>query len=229
MQRIFRARLVERTPRYRDRIRRLQAGANHGLDSPEGILDHFVEAGINALKNLREEVSQEKLDQALWLLRKARTIHIVGQRRAFSVAAYLAYGFAQLGRSCHLIDNIGGMFEQQAQEVTKGDALVAISFHPYAAETVKVADRVAQARVPIIAITDDPLSPLSPLAAVAFEVEDGQVKGFRSLTAIMALAVTLVVGLGQSLDAQGGHAAGRPRTMAKVGTDPGTDQGRSGE
>lgn len=221
MQRIFRARLVERTPHYRERIRQLQAEANHSLDDPSSVLDHFVEAGINALQNLHEELSNGKLAEALRVLRKARTIHVVGQRRAFAVAVYLAYAFAQLGRSCHLIDNVGGMFVQQAQEVGKGDALVAISFHPYATETVDVAQRAAQAGVPVIAITDSPLSPLSPLSAAAFEVEDGEVKGFRSLSAIMALAVTLVVALGQSLESSARRAPGqRNAPPARSATQP---------
>jgi DNA-binding MurR/RpiR family transcriptional regulator len=212
MQGVFRARLVlvERAPHYRKRIRQLQAEANQGLDDPGHVLDHFVESGITALQKLREEVSPEKLDQALRLLRKSRTIDVVGQRRAFSVAAYLVYAFAQLGRSCHLIDNVGWMFEQQTQEVSKGDTVVAVSFHPHATETVEVADRAAQAGVPVIAITDDPLS---PLAAVSFEVQDEEVKGFRSLTAIMTLAVTLVVALGQSLESRD-RGAGRSRAPA---------------
>ncbi len=43
------------------------------------------------------------------------------------------------------------------------------------------------------------MSPLIPLARVSFEIEDAQIKTFRSLSAIMCLAVTLVVSLGQRL------------------------------
>ena len=53
---------------------------------------------------------------------------------------------------------------------------------------------------PIVALTDGPLSPLVPLATIAFEIEDARVRGFRALTATMCLAVSLVVSLGQALE-----------------------------
>src|SRR4051812_6074555 len=46
MQRVFRSRLVDRAPRYRDRIRDMQAAAGGDLVSPDAMLGHFVEAGI---------------------------------------------------------------------------------------------------------------------------------------------------------------------------------------
>lgn len=200
MQRVFRSRLVEGTPRYRDRIRSLQASADDSLHSPGGVLDHFVEAGIGALQHLREEIPPAKLESAARILKSARAIHVVGQRRSFPTAAYLAYGFSELGLVCHLMDNVGGLFEHQTQHILKGDAVIAISFPPYAAETLTVIERAARLSVPVIAITDSPLSPLSAHAAAVFEVEEAAVRGFRSLSATLCLAVSLVVATGQMLE-----------------------------
>jgi DNA-binding MurR/RpiR family transcriptional regulator len=202
MQRVFRSRLLDQGPRYRDRIRRLRGETDTSLDSAEGILGHFIEAGTDALNHLRDEIAPRRLEQAVDILMSARTIHVIGHRRAFSTASYFAYAFSQLGCSCHLIDNIGGMSEMQAQQMGAGDVLIAISFHSYAAETLKIAQRAARDGIPIVAITDAPLSPLDQLATIAFAVEDAQVRGFRSLTATMCLAVTLVVALGQRMENQ---------------------------
>ena len=63
------------------------------------------------------------------------------------------------------------------------------------------------------------LSPLIPLARVAFEVEDAELQGFRSLSATMCLALALVVQLGQRLNERGrldlrGRQKGRTRVTA---------------
>ena len=66
-----------------------------------------------------------------------------------------------------------------------------------------VAELATERGVPVVAITDGPLSPLSPLAQVALEVEDAQIEAFRSLSASMCLSLSLVVALGQRLTGNG--------------------------
>ncbi|NNG04585.1 MAG: MurR/RpiR family transcriptional regulator [Inquilinus sp.] len=197
MQRVFRSRLVDRVPSYGERIKSLRTAKVGGAAEA---LDSFVEAGIRALEHLRDETRPDSLERAIDVLARAQIIHVVAQRRAFPVAAYLAYALGQLDRRNHLLDNLGGMLAEQARAMAPGDALIAVSYKPYAPETLEVVKRAHGAGIPIIAITDNPLSPLMPLASVAFEVEESKVEAFRSLTASLCLAMSLVVGLGQALE-----------------------------
>jgi hypothetical protein len=89
---------------------------------------------------------------------------------------------------------------------------VVVSFAPYGPETLAVAHRADERGVPIIALTDGPLSPLIPLARVAFEVEDADLQGFRSLSATMCLALALVVFLGQEFGFHPGPVGGARRS-----------------
>ena len=98
------------------------------------------------------------------LLAGAEAIHVVGQRRAFGVAAYMAYGIGQLGLRTYLLDGVGGMTIHQASFIAPKDALIAVSFSPYAPETLGVCRGAFDGSAPIIALTDGPLSPLIPLA-----------------------------------------------------------------
>lgn len=198
MQRVFRSRLVDRVPSYSERIRTLRSEVDGG-DGAAGSLDHFAEAGIRALEHLRDVTRPESLEAAIDILADADIVHVVAQRRAFPVAAYLAYALSHLERRSHLLDGVGGMMAEQVHTMAPGDALLAISYKPYATDTVKAARAAKDAGIPVIAVTDNPLSPLTPLAAVSFEVEEAQVQAFRSLTASMCLAMSLVVGLGQRI------------------------------
>lgn len=200
MQRLFRERLVDGTPSYRERLRGSAEGAG-GAETPFAILDHFAEAGVAALRHLREEIRPEALARAVELLAAADCVHVVGQRRSYPVAAYLGYALSHLDRRTAMIDGVGGMTIQQAAAIRAEDVLIAVSFRPYAPDTIETARLARERGAQVVAFTDGPLSPLAPLAAVAFEVEDAEVRGFRALSATMCLAVSLVMALGQRLAA----------------------------
>ncbi|MFQ6017374.1 MAG: MurR/RpiR family transcriptional regulator [Kiloniellaceae bacterium] len=204
MQRVFRGRLVDRHPSYAERIKALKNRGNDKSMTPVALLDSFAEAAIHALHHLREGTRPDLLAQAIDLLVQARTVHVVGQRRSFPVAAYLAYALSQLERQVTLIDSVGGMALEQARAISKDDALIAVSFRTYSPDTLGVVQLAREYRASIVAITDGPLSPLAALSDVCLEVEEAQVQAFRALSATMCLALALVVSLGHRL----GEAAG---------------------
>jgi DNA-binding MurR/RpiR family transcriptional regulator len=80
--------------------------------------------------------------------------------------------------------------------------VLAVSFQPYAEETLAVARHARAAGAHLVAVTDTPLSPLAPLGNVVLCVEDAELRGIRALTATMCLAASLVVGLGHRLTAE---------------------------
>ncbi len=197
LQRIFQQRLRESRPSYSERIAAMREEMTGRRDrGPQAILTRFAEANIAALQHLCEETKSADLDRAVQILRKAETIHLLAQRRAFPLAAYLYYALSKIGRRAHLIDAIGGMDTEQRQLMTPRDALVAITYADYTPRVVETVAYAAQRKVPVIGITDQPLSPLTPQSDVVFYVEDAAVHDFRSLGASMCLAQALVVTLG---------------------------------
>jgi len=199
MQRLFKERLVKRLPAYAERIRR--AGRPDEAVLPP--LDAFAERSRDRIERLRTESLQEPFERAIGVLFAADSLYLVAMRRSFPVAAYFAYALTHLGLRCRLLDGIGGTLLQEAASMRAGDALLAVSFRPYASETLEVAGEAGRLRVPIVAITDSPLSPLARMAQVALFVDDGEVQGVRGLSATMCLASALVLGLGRRLVAEG--------------------------
>jgi len=131
MQRLFRERLLERRPSYGERIKVLRArheGA--GVAAAAEMLDKFARAAAAALEQVPENLPAQLLDQATEVLASAEVIHVVGQRRAFPVAAYLSYLLSQLERRSQLLDSVGGMLVQQARAIRAADALLAVSYRP---------------------------------------------------------------------------------------------------
>jgi DNA-binding MurR/RpiR family transcriptional regulator len=204
MQRVFRSRLTDATPDYKERLRLLRGnGAGERLKNTEALLEEFVHADIAGLQCLLQHRRiGALLDRAIELMVNAETVYLVAHRRSFPVACYFSYALSQMNVRNVLVDGIGGMFFQQAGHATPRDVMIAVSTKTYSPDVAQLVRDSSQRGVSIIAITDGPLSPLVQHATISFEVQQGSVQMFRSLAAPMTLAVTLVVGLGRVLEAQ---------------------------
>jgi DNA-binding MurR/RpiR family transcriptional regulator len=122
-------------------------------------------------------------------------VYVLGLRRSYAVASYLAYALNRVGRPAVQITGLGGAIAEQASAAGPKDLLVAISFPPYAADTLRVCEQVRAAGAQRLAITDSVLGPVARDAEIVLQVNDAELLGFRSLTAAMALAQTLAMGL----------------------------------
>jgi len=208
MQSIFRTHLVERSTSYRERIREMRTHLRSGANAPEAVLHHFIESSIQGLEHLGENVRAADLRRAVQILAAAARVHVLAQRRAFPVAAYLTYALNQLEVRTQLIDSVGGMQHQFAGGISADEALVAVSFRNYSPDTVEIAALCHARGVPVVAITDGPLSPLVQSASVTLEIGDDSSQPFRSLVQPLCLAESLVVSLGH-------HIAEQPSTRAR--------------
>jgi DNA-binding MurR/RpiR family transcriptional regulator len=109
----------------------------------------------------------------------------------------MAYAFGKLNVRHTLVNAMGGLAQEDVSFATSKDCVLAISFRPYASETVALTERAAKAGVPVVAITDSVFSPLSPLATVWLEVEEAAYEGFRSMAATLSLAMCLTVAVAE--------------------------------
>ena len=197
LQRLFREPLQRSAnPTFRERIRHY--GGEQSLDNPEDpaeVLRAFSQANTVSLEHLQADAASLPLKEAISLIQKARIVHVLGLRRSYAVAAYLAYALTRVGQPAVQITGLGGAIAEQASVANAQDLLIAISFPPYAADTLQVCEQLRQNGVKRLAITDAFLSPVAKDADLVLEVNDAKLLGFRSLTSAMCLAQTLAVGL----------------------------------
>ena len=197
LQRLLREPLQHaRKPTFKERIRHY--GGEETLDHPEDpaeVLRAFSRANIVSLEHLQDDAATLPLAQAIAMIQQARIVHVLGLRRSYAVAAYLAYALNRVGQPAVQITGIGGAIAEQASTASADDLLIAISFPPYAADTLQVCEQVRQSGAKRLAITDAFLSPVAKGADLVLEVNDAKLLGFRSLTSAMSLAQTLAVGL----------------------------------
>ena len=184
MQEIFRSRLRDRILNYDERLQQLR---QHAPDAskPNVIFHGFCAASARSIAALQEKLDPASLDTAVERLAAAETIYLIGLRRSFPIASYMAYALGKLGVRTMLVDAVGGLAAEQ------------MTFAPYASETVTLARAAAETGVPVIAITDSPFSPLAQVAGLWIEISEANFEGFRSMAATLTLAMTLTVAIAE--------------------------------
>ena len=191
MQRLFRDEYTRKWPDYSTRLQNLREA---GESRPEVLLAEFVEAGRASLETLMTTIDPVTLDRAVDTLAAASLIHLVGYRRSYPIASYLAYAFEKMAVPCVLHSGVGQLATGHA--VRPGDAVLAISFAPYSAETVAFVAAARAGGHPVVAITDSLSSQLQRHEVTPLLVSEVDVGAFRALSATFALAIALAVAVG---------------------------------
>lgn len=193
MQKLFREAYTPGWPDYSTRLKNLK---DNGSGSPSALLAEFVEAGRLSLESLAKSVDEAALAQAVAVLARAETVHVVGFRRAFPVASYLTYVFEKMSVPSMLHDGVGKLDHRFA--LRPGDAVLAITFAPYSEETLILAGDARDRGLPVVALTDRLTSPLARHCDAILTVPEVDFGAFRSLSATIALALALAVAVGSA-------------------------------
>lgn len=207
LQALFKQRLLGPRMSYRDRLQavnrdvELPAGEPGDPHDPHQVAETFIQAAFDALLRLREDVAGAALTPFVDALQAAKAVHIAAARGAFGVGSYTYYGLSRIGKRTFLVDNLGAMRAEQLAAMDEDDALLVITFDDYTPETVELARRASEAGRTVLAITDNELSPVAPLAKHVLYVKEGRLGHFRSQVPAMVLCQTLVMSLGYRMEA----------------------------
>jgi DNA-binding MurR/RpiR family transcriptional regulator len=165
----------------------------------------------------------------------ARSVLFLGLRASFGIAYHLHYTCDWLRGGTQLATDPGGAWADRLGALTPQDLLVAVSQAPYTVQTVEAVQQARQAGVPVLALTDSPLSPLARDASQVLLFEAASPAFFHSMVGAQALAESLMSAVAE----QGGDAllqrlAGRQRMLktARVYWDkprPGAAQKLAGQ
>lgn len=191
MQRLFRDAYAPALPDYATRLANLRGGARGG---PGRLLAEFVEAGRLSLEGLTTAVDEKALERAVSVLSGAGVVHVMGLRRAYPVASYLAYVFEKMSVPAMLHEGAGRLDHRHA--IRPGDAVLAISFAPYSEETLALVADARARNLPVVALTDHKASPLARMADPVLTVQEVDFGAFRSLSATLTMAIALAVAVG---------------------------------
>src|SRR3546814_3772487 len=85
------------------------------------------------------------------------------------------------------------MARQQVHAIHAEDLLIAVSYHPYAEETLQSVAAAVASGCKVLAISDSLVSPVAKPATLVLQVREAEIRKSRSLSASMCLAQALVI------------------------------------
>ncbi len=191
MQALFRSEYTRSRPDYAERLRDLRARGEH--DSARLLAD-FVEAGHKSLIYLSNMEDMNQLARIVDRMTEARTLHLVGMRRAYPVVSYMGYMLQKMGISCVVHTGVAGV--ELSAAIFPEDLVFAVTFAPFASETRRLVERAHRAGTPVLLLTDSEDCPLCQIAEAQLIVLEVDVGAFRVPTVSMTLVTSIAVALG---------------------------------
>ncbi len=199
LQTVFRERLLGPRLPYAERLVGQGEVQDADLSDPGRVFTGFVQAAVNSLLRLEQSINGDDLAAFIDALAATEVVHVAAARGAFGIGAYAVYGLSSIGKRAHLIDNLGAMRVAQVGAVGPEDAVLVITFDDYTPETVEVAQIARERGVRVLAITDNALSPVVPLAERVLFVTEARLGHFRSQVPAMVVCQSVIVSLGRRM------------------------------
>lgn len=152
-----------------------------------------------------------RIDPAVWervtsSLADGPKIHVVGMRKCSAVAELLSYLLRMVRREVYQMGLAKGDLVEELRDIAAGEVMVVVSIHRYSRDTVTAARTAAGKGLTVIALTDNPGSPLVPHASSTLFVEASGVTVLRSITALVSLSQALATAAAVRLGAESRQA-----------------------
>ena len=135
LQKVFQERLRGRNSSYEERMKALKT-ATEKEEGEAALVRGFLTAAQRSLQDFSNLVDPALLSRAVQILAGADTIYLLARRRSYPLVAHMAYAFGKLRVKNSLIASPNGIDPEIAAMASRDDAALAISFSPYAADSV---------------------------------------------------------------------------------------------
>lgn len=119
---------------------------------------------LKTLTHFNQSFPQESFDRAVRQIVEAAGVHIIGTRGSAALAQYCGYFMAKVKRHIHVMNHGDTEQHDKILNLTPQDLVIAIAFPRYPRETIEMATHCRKRGLKVLAITDQPESPLMALA-----------------------------------------------------------------
>lgn len=169
--------------------------ANNRIGS-SNILDMVLRSDVDNILTTLSETNQTEFDAVVNSIVSAKRIYIIGVRSSSALAQFLGFYFRLIFPDVYVVGTISTseIFEQILR-ISKGDALIGISFPRYSKRTLKAMQYAQAQGADVIAITDSARSPLNKYAKHKLTAKGDMVSFVDSLVAPLSLINALIVAI----------------------------------
>lgn len=157
-----------------------------------------AERQIYNIEHTQELLSEEIVHDAVQLIKKAKTIYLLGARTSFTISYFLYQSLTQQLDNCELLSPVG-LDIDRILNINSDDLMIVISLPRYAKSTIDMVKAIRTLRNPsIISITDGFMAPLVPYSDIVLPCEYDSLSFHNSMSAPLYIADLLVTELSQT-------------------------------
>ncbi|MBN1333347.1 MAG: MurR/RpiR family transcriptional regulator [Synergistales bacterium] len=152
-----------------------------------------MEASI--LEQTKNMLSSEEFDQVVTHIEESRELFIVATGPNTCLSEYASFFFSILKDKVHKIDDMDVLPLSSLKKPSRNALAIIFSFVRYPSKTQKIAEKVKNAGIPIIGITDSATSPLAPLSDHLLLVPMKYITFMDPFAPVMTLVHSLFIAL----------------------------------
>ena len=178
-----------------DRAKSLITEVNEYAEEPSLIARHAASA-IHNLQRVVEQTDPDRLTNAAQLLANARRVVLIGEMSARGLMDYVSYMTNMSLTGWKVLDRASESLSSELAFLGSKDACIVTAVSPYSTRSLKIVRHIVEAGIPVVAITDNALSPLVSLADHSFFVVTESPQFFPShvaLTVVLEVLIDMVI------------------------------------
>jgi len=192
----FRAELARGFEAILAPVESLRSNLKHATGPQQAMVDSLRETAAN-LEHTLQALQQQPCEQAVSLIAEADQVLTLGWGSSAYLAGVLQHELEPLCSRVGSLAQAGGPSHAARQLVKRGprDLLIALAFPRYVEDTVALTRLARERGVKVLALTDEPSSPLVPLADVTLYAHVSRQVAPTSNATVLALLEALVAAL----------------------------------
>lgn len=152
--------------------------------------DLLTEVANLDIKNINDTlnlVERKTFNTVIDAILKSERVFTAGLGISFLLAEILAYQLTQVGVSSSVLRHSHTLFNEQLLFLNPKDLLIVFSFPPYSKETIEAAEFAKKRKIEVIAVTNQPASPVTFFTKANLIVKSENMLFTNSFAAISVL------------------------------------------
>ncbi len=160
------------------------------------LLESVLNLDIERIRKTLENSNFQNFEETVEKITAAKNIYIIGSKSSAFIANFFAYNLNLIFDNVIKINpsGMGEIFEQIVR-IGENDVIVGISFPRYSKQTVSAFKYASENGACVIALTDNPSSPLTQYADISLFAQSDMVSFVDSLVAPLSILNAIIVAL----------------------------------
>ncbi|MGE6377426.1 MurR/RpiR family transcriptional regulator [Peribacillus muralis] len=150
---------------------------------------------IRSIEKTIQQLSDDDFSKAVDKLAEAENILIVGHRLSYSAAHWLTFTLRLVREEVDLYRPDTDDLFLQLSKMTENSVFLAISFHRYVKETVKITEMAKRAGAIVIGLTDSELAPIAEFTDILLPISTPRTSTIDTAPVLFSVLNSLVAGV----------------------------------